>query len=87
MEQQIHHHFSEDHSRSLMKTATYRTFIVAMDFAIAYAITGNIGISLGFTTATNAVKTVGYYAHERAWDGIHWGKRAHAHPVADEEID
>jgi uncharacterized membrane protein len=77
MEEHKSHHFTEDHSRSLMKTVTYRTFIVAMDFTIAYAITGNIAVSAGFTTVTNAIKTVGYYAHERAWDGIHWGKKAH----------
>jgi uncharacterized membrane protein len=66
--------FFEHHKRSLAKTVTYRLLIIVSTFAVTYLITGNIEITIGVTFFANLLNTVLYYAHERVWNNIHWGK-------------
>ena len=67
-------HFKESLSRSVAKTATYRIFIMALDFLTLYLFTGKVKIALGFVLVSNTYTTVGYFLHERAWDRVKWGK-------------
>lgn len=71
------HHFKETWKRSLAKAVVYRVFILLLDFTIVYALTKRYDIALGFMLISNIYTTVGYYAHERAWDRVKWGKVAH----------
>jgi uncharacterized membrane protein len=72
------HHFQEAWFRSLVKTITYRVLILTLDFSVIYLITKRIDIALGFMLASNIYTTIAYYAHERIWDHIKWGKHRHA---------
>jgi uncharacterized membrane protein len=66
--------FFEHIKRSLVKTITYRIFIVISTFIITFWITGRIDLTLWVTITANLTNTVLYFIHERIWNHIHWGK-------------
>jgi adenylylsulfate kinase len=68
------YHSRETLSRSIAKTVTYRVLIMILDFSTIYLFTGKAKIALGFMVVSNVYTTVGYFAHERIWDRIKWGK-------------
>ena len=67
-------HFEESRLRSLIKTITYRVAILILDFSVIYLLTKKIEVAFGFMIASNIYTSIGYYFHERAWDGVEWGK-------------
>jgi uncharacterized membrane protein len=66
--------FHEKNSRSIIKSITFRIIVVSSDLIIIYALTHRLDIVLGITIATNLASIVLYYAHERVWNIIRWGK-------------
>jgi uncharacterized membrane protein len=60
--------------RSIIKTISYRVFILVLDFTAVYLFTGQIKIALGFMAVSNIYTTAGYFFHERIWSKIKWGK-------------
>jgi len=66
--------FHEKHSRSIVKAITYRILIIISDTIIVYIITRRLDIAAGFIAINTVVNTALYFAHERAWNNIHWGK-------------
>jgi adenylylsulfate kinase len=60
--------------RSIVKTISYRTVILILDFACVYLFTGQIKIALGYTVVSNIYTTLAYFIHERIWGNIKWGK-------------
>jgi len=66
--------FHENHTRSVVKALTYRALIVFTDSIIVYLFTRRYDITVGFVAASNIVSTILYFAHERAWNRVHWGK-------------
>jgi uncharacterized membrane protein len=67
--------FHENHSRSLVKTITYRVLIIVSNSIIVYLLTRRVDMTVAFITTTNIASTVLYFLHERAWNRVHWGKR------------
>lgn len=61
--------------RSVVKAATYRLLIMALDFLTIYILTGAAGVSLGFVIASNVYTTLAYIGHERLWAHVQWGTR------------
>jgi uncharacterized membrane protein len=68
------HHSRESLSRSITKTVTYRVLIMILDFSTIYLLTGKVKIAVGFMVASNVYTTIAYFAHERIWDRVKWGK-------------
>jgi adenylylsulfate kinase len=68
------HHAKETLRRSIVKTISYRVFILILDFTSIYLFTRQIKIALGFMIVSNIYTTLGYFFHERIWDKIKWGK-------------
>lgn len=68
------HHSEETVQRTLVKTISYRLVIVILDFVALYLFTGKLMVAAGFTIVSNIYTTIGYFAHERIWDKIKWGK-------------
>jgi len=66
--------YRENLKRSLLKAVSYRIIIVIADFLVVYLFTGKTDIALGFVLVSNIYTTVLYFAHERFWDHISWGK-------------
>ena len=60
--------------RSIVKTVTYRVFIIILDFVAIYVLTGKVTVALGFMLVSNLYTTVVYFLHERLWNKIQWGK-------------
>jgi len=69
------HHAKEAVSRTLVKTLSYRVFILILDFSTIYIFTGQAKIAFGFMIVSNIYTTIGYFVHERIWDGVKWGKK------------
>jgi uncharacterized membrane protein len=67
-------HPIETMKRSVVKTITYRAFILILDFTSIYLFTGQVKIALGFMIVSNIYTTIGYFFHERIWDRVKWGK-------------
>jgi uncharacterized membrane protein len=59
--------------RSLVKSISYRLFIMVLDFLVIYLFTRRTDIATGFVILSNIYTTVAYYFHERIWAGIKWG--------------
>jgi uncharacterized membrane protein len=66
-------HLRDSWKRSLLKTVTYRIAVMALDFIAVYLFTGQSSVAIGFVLINNVYTSVGYYVHERVWDGIRWG--------------
>jgi len=59
--------------RSLVKSLTYRIFIIVSDVVVLYLLTRDVTTTAAFTIVSNAVTTVEYYFHERLWSRTTWG--------------
>jgi adenylylsulfate kinase len=61
--------------RSLVKSLTWRAIALATTFVSIYIITGKIEFALQGTVLTNTINFILYYAHERGWNNIQWGRK------------
>jgi len=73
---------SESRTRSLTKMITYRIVIVILSFAITYYFTGDAGQTTTISAVFNVAGSVVYYAYERVWGAIQWGKLDTAEPAS-----
>jgi len=67
-------YFQEKNRRSFVKALTFRLTIMFTDFIIVFSITRRYDITVSVMLATNLASTLIYYGHERAWNGISWGR-------------
>ena len=61
-------------TRSVAKSFTFRVAIVISDAVITFALTHRYDLTIGFVVFTNLASTVLYYMHERFWAHIRWGR-------------
>lgn len=61
--------------RSLVKSLSYRIFGTLSSFIVAYAITGKGSLSALIAFWETILKIGIYYAHERTWNKIAWGRK------------
>ena len=66
--------FSEQWGRSISKTVSWRILITISNFVIPLIVTGNLIMSLGFLSLATLVNMLLYWAHERGWNHVTWGK-------------
>jgi uncharacterized membrane protein len=64
----------DNHHRSLSKAITFRAIVVLVDIIVIFAITKQVGETVALIIYTNLVGTLLYYAHERYWERIKWGR-------------
>ncbi len=62
-------------SRSFVKALSYRIWGTLSSFIVAYVITKNIKLSGAIAFWETVVKIFIYYAHERGWNMIQWGRK------------
>ncbi len=67
-------HFSEAWERSVAKALSYRIIILILDATFVFYLTGRMDIAAAFVLVSNFYSTIAYYAHERIWDKVKWGK-------------
>ena len=61
-------------SRSLVKSLSWRVIAIITTFVSIYIITGKLEFALQGTILTNTVNFILYYAHERGWNKVKWGR-------------
>lgn len=61
--------------RSLAKTISWRITGSGATFAISYAVLGDVSISGTIAVIQLTFNTLLYFAHERVWNLITWGRR------------
>jgi adenylylsulfate kinase len=64
----------EKHSRTLVKTLCWRVIALLATIAGLYLYKGELKSSIAVGLAINAVKMCLYYAHERLWNRIRFGR-------------
>jgi adenylylsulfate kinase len=65
----------ESHKRTIMKTIIWRLIATSTTILLAYVWFGEWTSSISLGITANAIKTLFYYVHERAWDRIEFGRR------------
>ena len=66
---------TESHARSIAKAISWRATGSLDTFVIAALLTGNSKLAGGVALTEVLTKTTLYYAHERAWALLPWGRR------------
>ena len=65
---------ADTHARSIAKAVSWRATGSLDTFVLAALITGNPKLAGGVALAEILTKTALYYAHERAWALVPWGR-------------
>lgn len=61
-------------ARSFVKALSYRILGTLSSFVVAYMLTKNATLSGGIAFWETVVKVFIYYAHERGWNKVEWGR-------------
>ena len=62
-------------ARSFAKALSYRIWGTLSSVVVAYVITKNASLSVTIAFWETVVKVFIYYAHERGWNYIQWGRK------------
>ena len=65
----------ESRKRSLGKSVSWRLCAFLQTFLVGWLVTGSVRIGVAVGLADFAVKLVTFYAHERLWLKIRWGRQ------------
>ena len=65
----------DSHARSIAKTLSWRFLATVITCCVAWFITGAITAAVAIGMADTLVKLGIYYAHERAWNRVPFGRR------------
>ena len=71
----------ETRTRTVFKAVSWRVVATLTTMTIVYLFTREEAITLGVGMSDVLAKIAFYYAHERVWQKVAWGKRKH--PLAD----
>lgn len=66
---------SDSHTRSLVKAISWRAIGTVDTFVLSWIITGQVRIAFAISGVELFTKLFLYWAHERVWLRINWGKR------------
>ena len=61
--------------RSIVKAYSYRCCGTLTTIIISYVVTGKVVVSLAIGATEMVIKPFIYWAHERAWNRVRWGRR------------
>ena len=64
----------ESHKRSIAKTVSWRVVATIITGVVTYFLTGRLDFAVTVGLADTFVKFFIYYAHERMWTRISYGK-------------
>ena len=66
---------TETHTRSLAKALSWRVFALGITTAVSYVLSDSVAVAVSIGVVDSLIKIGAYYAHERAWMGIRFGRR------------
>jgi len=64
----------ETHARSITKALTYRIIGLMFTFLIGWLVTGSVKLGVTLGVLDFIIKLCTFYAHERFWMKIKWGR-------------
>ncbi|NQT90003.1 MAG: DUF2061 domain-containing protein [Candidatus Omnitrophica bacterium] len=64
----------EQHKRTLVKTVSWRIIALFTTVVVVYIYSGDVKESLVVGGVANALKMLFYYAHERVWNRLDFGR-------------
>jgi uncharacterized membrane protein len=64
----------ESAARSMAKSLSWRVVAMAITLSVTYAVTGNLRLAAAVGVTDTVIKIGTYYAHERAWNRVSFGK-------------
>lgn len=67
--------FSEGQTRTISKIVTWRILITFSNFLIPFIMTGSWGSAVLFAGMATVVNMFIFWAHERIWNKVRWGKK------------
>ena len=65
--------FYEKHSRTIIKSITWRIIAFISSIIVLYILTNNLKTAINHSLLIHLVKTVLYYIHERTWNLTNFG--------------
>jgi len=65
---------ADKHIRSLAKGVSWRFIATLTTMTLVFLFTRNLSLSLSIGVFDVLLKLFFYYIHERAWNGITWGR-------------
>jgi uncharacterized membrane protein len=65
----------DSHARSIAKALSWRFLATIITGCVAWFITGTVAVAVAIGLADTIVKLGIYYAHERAWNRVPFGRR------------
>ncbi|MDF1795405.1 MAG: DUF2061 domain-containing protein [Coxiellaceae bacterium] len=68
---------SDKHYRSLAKSLSWRICATITTMVISYFVTGSIAVALSIGSIEVFAKLILFYLHERAWNGVNFGRVKH----------
>lgn len=74
--------FARANLRTLKKTASYYLVHITVAAMVAYAVTGNLLMSLTLSLLEPTVQAVAFFFHEKAWE--RWSQRQSSTPIVAE---
>ena len=67
---------TESRRRSIAKTLSWRMVATVITVSVAWVVTGTLKVAAAVGIADTVIKLAAYYAHERAWDRVSFGRQA-----------
>ncbi len=68
------HPHGETHARSIVKALTWRLGGFVVTVSVAWALTHQVAMATSIGLADTLVKLLAFYAHERVWLKIRFGR-------------
>jgi uncharacterized membrane protein len=66
--------FYENQYRTVAKIVSWRVILTAVNFTYTYVVTGSWQAGLAVAGLAALFNSLIYWAHERVWNRIEWGK-------------
>ena len=64
----------ESHIRTIIKAFSWRFIATLVTFTVAWVVTKELRFAAEIGIADTLIKLCAYYFHERAWNGVKFGK-------------
>lgn len=64
----------DNNKRSVAKSVTWRVLATLTTMALVFAFTGELALAASIGFFEVIAKMIIYYAHERAWNMVAWGR-------------
>jgi adenylylsulfate kinase len=64
----------ETHARSIAKAVSWRIGGFLVTFVVSWIVTRRLGVAVSLSLADTLVKLGAYYAHERLWLKVRFGR-------------